>query len=74
MDVLALPIRHIVFKLASIHVPLRMPECPLALSFVQVPLSLVVSPVNPVLEPVAVPDIIFVVHFRNLVEVSLVEV
>ena len=56
MGVLAVPIGHIVFELTMVHVAFCVPESALSFSFIERPLSLVVSSVCPDLYSVSMSD------------------
>ena len=56
VSVLAVPIGHIVFELTVVHVAFCVPESALSFSFVERPLSLVVSTVSPDLYSIAMSD------------------
>jgi hypothetical protein len=51
--------------MASVNVPLGVPEGALALRLVQKPLSFVMGSINPVLETKSVSDIVLIVHIND---------
>lgn len=58
MCILAISIGHIILKLALINVTFGMPESTLALRFVEIPLSFVVSAIGPVLDSVTMSKLL----------------
>jgi len=60
VSVFAIPVGHIVLKLATVHITFSMPESPVALRFVVIPLALIMGAVGPILDAVSMPKLILV--------------
>ena len=58
MSILSISVSHVILKLATVYVSFCVPESSLTFSFVEVPLSFIVSTVDPVLNSITVPEFI----------------
>ena len=73
MRILTIAIGHVVLKFALIYVTFGMPKCALTFRFIEVPLTLVVSSISPVLNTIAVSEFLNIwVIVHGAVAVSLI--